>query len=228
MPEDASAVRPVAEAIALRHSVRAFLPDPVPRETLLKILALAGAAPSGGNLQPWRVHVVTGATKLRLEARVAARVAAGDAGGESEFAVYPRGLWDPHRGFRRAAGSARFQRLGYPDRDPEGRSEMLRRNLRFFGAPVGLFLTLDRRMEASQWVDLGLFAQCLMLGALDQGLGTCAQAIWTDWAREVAEAIGCDDRLIFGMAIGHPDHADPLAHVPTERRDVASFVEFHE
>lgn len=218
----------VAAALDRRHSVRAFRPDPVPRPVIEAVLRAAGAAPSGGNLQPWQVHVVTGATKAALEARIAARIAAGDLGGENKFPVYPQGLWEPHRSFRRETGTARFLRLGYPDRDPEGQREMVRRNMRFFGAPVGLFLTLDPRMEASQWVDLGMFAQSLMLAALDHSLGTCAQAVWTNWAAEVGAALGTQDKLIFGMALGYPDLSDPLEHVPTTRRDIASFAVFHE
>lgn len=218
----------MAMALRQRHSCRAFRPDSVSREVVQAVLKAAGWAPSGGNLQPWIVHVVTGRTKAGLEAKIAERIAAGDEGGENEFTVYPKDLWEPHRGFRRQTGTQRFLKLGYPDRDPAGRAEILRRNMRFFGAPVGLFFFLDRRMEAPQWIDLGIFLQSVMLVAADHGLATCPQAVWTNWSAEVGAALRVNDLLLCGMALGYPDSTHPLEHVPTERRDAETFATYHE
>ncbi|MBZ8144047.1 nitrobenzoate reductase, partial [Rubrivivax gelatinosus] len=68
-PESIAAVD---AAISSRRSIRAFRPDPVPRATVERILELASRAPSGTNVQPWKVTVLTGAARARLSARIRA------------------------------------------------------------------------------------------------------------------------------------------------------------
>jgi nitroreductase len=52
-------------AARTRRSIRAYKPDPVPADILREIVALGRHAPSGSNIQPWRVRVLTGARLKR-------------------------------------------------------------------------------------------------------------------------------------------------------------------
>ena len=132
----------VTEAVDRRVSVRAFLDRPVPGDLVREILVAAQRAPSGGNLQPWKVHALAGAPLEALKAKVAS-----NPGGETpEYKVYPDNLWDPFRTRRFECGEDLYATLGIPREDKPARLQQLFRNTRFFGAPVGLFLSLDRKL----------------------------------------------------------------------------------
>lgn len=216
------------DAIKGRRSVRAFSDRPVPAEWIRDILDHARLSPSGGNLQPWRVHVVSGATRARI---VSAALEAHEAGEtRNPFPVYPPGLWEPYRTRRRDAGTLRFQALGETGRTAEAADHMGRLNFQFFGAPVGLFFLLESRMEPSQWTDLGLFLQNVMLLCRDRGLSSCPQAVWSTVSHVVRPLLGepDDSILVAGMSVGYADEENPLAALHTERAGVESFTTFHD
>lgn len=220
----------VSEALAPRRAVRAFLPDPVPTHTLRRILDAARRSPSGGNLQPWLVHVVSGSALERLTSLVADRIDAGELGEAAEYHVYPKGLREPYRARRHAAGQGRYAALGVHDKSEAGRLELLRRNLRFFGAPVGIFFVIARDMGTAQWSDLGMYMQAVMLMAREEGLDTCPQAVWSNWPKLVGGFLGLEDdeMLVAGMALGRRDTLDPLCAVETARAGLGEFAVFHE
>lgn len=201
----------VTEAVEHRISVRAFLPKKVPREVVVEILQTARRAPSGGNLQPWRVHVLGGAALEEFRALVAARSAAGVREAQ-QYEVYPPNLWEPHRSYRFKTGEDLYATIGVAREDKPARLRQFARNFTFFGAPVGLFFSLDRRFGPPQWADMGMFMQTIMLLAVEQGLGTCAQECWAGWPDTVGEFLGLDAGVILlgGMALGYPDEAAPI------------------
>jgi nitroreductase len=196
----------VSEAVERRISVRAFRPDPVPAAVVREILEAAARAPSGGNLQPWRVCALTGAP---LEA-FKAEVAANPFGETPEYDVYPPSLWDPFRTRRYQNGEELYASVGVGREDKGERLRWLARNAQLFGAPVGLFFALDRKLGPPQWSDLGMYMQTVMLLATERGLDTCAQEYWARYPKTVARACGFpDDLMVFsGMALGvrDPDH----------------------
>lgn len=218
----------IDHAVARRASVRAFLPTPVPEQTLRALLAEAAQAPSGGNLQPWRVHVLVGEPLAALQRQVVAAIEEGPPQ-TPEYAVYPEGLWEPYRQRRRAAGAERFAALGVADKDPVAQREMLLRNAGFFGAPVGLFFCLDRRFGAPQWSDLGMYMQTLMLLAVGRGLDTCPQEVWSNWPETLQRCLGlADGQMVFaGMSLGWRDPQHPLNAFRTERAPLDSFTTWH-
>lgn len=218
----------IDQAVARRASVRAFLPTPVPEQTLRALLAEAAQAPSGGNLQPWRVHVLVGEPLAALQREVVAAIEKGPPQ-TPEYAVYPEGLWEPYRQRRRAAGAERFAALGVADKDPVAQREMLLRNAGFFGAPVGLFFCLDRRFGAPQWSDLGMYMQTLMLLAVGRGLDTCPQEVWSNWPETLQRCLGlADGQMVFaGMSLGWRDPQHPLNAFRTERAPLDSFTTWH-
>lgn len=217
----------VSEAVARRQSVRAFKPDPVTGTVVAELLAAAARAPSGGNLQPWRVYALGGAELAAFRQRIAARVAAGVFGETPEYAVYPPALWEPFRSRRRATGAQRYAAIGVGDKDSAGQQQLLLRNFEFFGAPVGLFFCIDRRLGPPQWSDLGMYMQTLMLLALERGLATCPQEVWANWPVSIAAHLQLPAELMVfaGMALGYADTSHPLNNFTTAREALAQFAE---
>ena len=205
----------VSEAVARRVSIRAFRPDPVPGAVVADILARAAQAPSGGNLQPWRVYALAGEPLARFKTLIAAN----PIGEEPEYQVYPSSLWEPFRTRRFQNGEDLYATLGIPREDKPARLRQLARNGEFFGAPVGLFFCLDRRLGPPQWADLGMFMQTIMLLAVERGLDTCAQEYWSGYPKTVARFLDLpDDHMLFcGMAMGYRDEAHPINDLKARR-----------
>ncbi len=205
----------VSEAIAARVSVRAFRPDPVPQATVADILVRAAQAPSGGNLQPWRVYALAGAPLAEFKTLVAAN----PFGEESEYAVYPPDLWEPFRTRRYQNGEDLYASIGIPREDKPARLRQLAKNGEFFGAPVGLFFCLDRKLGPPQWADLGMYMQNVMLLAIERGLDTCPQEYWARYPKTVAAFVGlADDHMLFsGMALGWRDESHPINTLKARR-----------
>ena len=205
----------VTEAVDRRVSVRAFKPDPVPGALVREILEAAHRAPSGGNLQPWRVHAIAGEPLETLKAKVAANLA----GEEPEYDVYPPNLWDPFRTRRFECGEDLYASIGIPREDKAGRLQQLFKNTQFFGAPVGVFFSLDRNLGRPQWADVGMYMQTVMLLAVERGLATCAQEFWARYPKTVGECLKLpDDHMLFsGMALGWPDDTAPINSLRTRR-----------
>jgi nitroreductase len=215
----------VATAVQRRISVRAFKPDPIDAATVRALIDDAKQAPSGGNLQPWRVHALAGAPLEALKARAAEVMAQG--GETPEYDVYPPKLWDPFRTRRYVCGEDLYGVLGIGREDKAARLTQLARNYAFFDAPVGLFFTLDRRLGPPQWSDMGMYIQTLMLLAVERGLDTCAQEFWANLPLTVAEAITLPpDHLLFcGLALGYRDEAAPINSLRTRREAFEDFAE---
>ncbi len=214
----------VSDAVNRRISVRAFRPDPVPGAVVRQILERASRAPSGGNLQPWKVYALAGAPLAEFTARVSERFARG-ALEKPEYEVYPPNLWEPYRTHRYECGEDLYRTIDIQREDKPGRLRQFARNMRFFDAPVGLFFFIERRMGPPQWADLGIYLQTVMLLAVEQGLDTCPQEAWAMWPRTVAEFVAAppEQMLFAGMALGYRDESHPINTLRTRR---AAFDEF--
>lgn len=218
----------VTEALKKRISARAFLDTPVGKAEIREILDVARWSPSGGNLQPWRVHVVMDAARDRLISAVKEAIAANPLADESELQIYPPKLEDPWRSRRYAVGEAMYEKLAIPREDKPARLQWMLRNYEFFGAPVGLFFSLNRRFDKGQWAHLGMFMQSISLAAEERDLATCMQEAWAARAKTVSEFLSLpdDEQLYCGMALGHADHAAPVNSLRSERAGVDDFTTF--
>jgi nitroreductase len=218
----------VTDAIASRKTIRAFRPDPVPRETLEQILWLAMRAPSGGNLQPWRVHVLMGDARDALVARVAERRKTHPLGIDPEYNIYPPKLSEPYRSRRFAVGEAMYATMNIAREDKLARLNFFSGNWEFFGAPVGLIFTMDRQMQEGQWADLGMFMQNIMLLAREHGLDTCAQESWARFHDTIRDYLNVpENEMIFcGMAIGTADETHPVNSMHSQRAPLDEIVTF--
>lgn len=217
----------VLEAITTRRSVRGFLPDPVPRAVIEAILAAAARAPSGSNIQPWKVRVTTGAEKERLSAALRAAHEAG-AQVPRDYHYYPRQWREPYLARRRKLGWELYRLAGVAKGDRAAGAAQRARNFDFFGAPVGLFFTIDRDLEQGSWLDYGMFLQSVMLAARRFGLDTCPQAAFCDHHDVVRAVLGLPDAeaLVCGMSLGFADPDEPANALVTERMPLDEFVRF--
>jgi nitroreductase len=217
----------VSDALATRMSCRAFLPTPVPEATVRAILDAAKQSPSGGNLQPWRVYALSGEPLQEFIALIRGKLPTHPRGDGSEYDIYPTALWEPYRSRRFKCGEDMYATLGVARDDKFGRLLQFARNFEFFGAPVGLFFCLDRRMGPPQWSDVGMYMQSVMLLAREHGLHTCAQEAWSVWYRTVAEFLQLPAELMLfsGMALGCRDEAAPINRLRTDRALLEEFAE---
>lgn len=211
------------EAILSRRSIRAFRPEPVAREVVERILDIAARAPSGTNMQPWRAHALAGEAKLALSAALHAA-----APGEAEYRYYPERFFEPYLARRRKVGWDLYGLLGIAKGDTERMAAQHARNLDFFGAPVGLVFTIDRRLEIGSWLDYGMFLENVAIAARGFGLDTCPQAAFAPYHAAIRAHLGlpAEDVVVCGMALGHADPEAPENTLVTERlpaRDFASF-----
>lgn len=220
----------VSEALATRKSVRAFKTDPVPRGTVMELLAQAARAPSGGNLQPWRVYALIGEARDELVRRVAEARKVHPMGEVPEYHIYPLQLTEPYRTRRFRVGEAMYATMNIPREDKTARLKAFARNWEFFGAPVGLIFTIDRQMQQGQWADLGMFMQSVMLLAREKGLHTCPQEAWAVWHRAIREYLAVpENEMIFcGMAIGYADETAAVNNLVTERAPLEEFATVRE
>lgn len=218
----------VPEAVASRFSARAFLEIPVSGEQIRRILDRARQAPSGGNLQPWHVHVVSGKPLVKLIHLIRERSADMPRGEPSEYNVYPPDLHEPYRSRRFKCAEDLYAALGIPRDDRPARLRQFARNLEGFGAPMVLFFSIDRQLGRNQWAHLGMFMQTIMLLARDEGLHTCPQEAWSAFHGSISGflQIPADQIFYCGMAVGHADMDHPINRWRTERaplEDIASF-----
>jgi nitroreductase len=220
----------VTDAILSRHSCRAFTDRRVEPDTVRQLLDTARFAPSGGNLQPWKVHVLSGGSMQKFRAQLTPKFLAAPFAGTAEYNVYPPQLKEPYRTYRYKCGEDLYGHIGVSREDKPARLRQFARNYDFFGAPVGMFFFLDRIMGAPQWSDLGMFIQSIMLLARERGLETCAQEAWAVWHREVAEFLGVAANLMLfcGLALGYGDYSAPINRLRTERCTVEDITTFHE
>ena len=227
-PEEISGI--VDGVIRNRRSIRAFLPTPVPRDTIQEILDVAARAPSGTNTQPWKVTVVTGAEKEALSRELIATALdpEADAKHSQEYAYYPEKWVPPYIERRRKVGYDLYGLLGIAKCDKERMAAQFARNYGFFGAPVGLFFTIDRIMGQGSWLDYGMFLQNVMLAAGARGLGTCPQAAFCKYHRIVSRHLHIPEgeMVVCGMALGYEDHSRIENFLRTERDSAATFTRF--
>ncbi len=221
-------------AISSRRSVRAYLPKAVPQDTVFGILDTASRAPSGTNIQPWKVHALAGEARAELTAAVlTAREAEGVTGNKPTVPTgldsKPKRTWaEPYLSRRRKVGWELYGLLGIEKGDKEAMWHQHGRNYEFFGAPVGLMFVIDTTLEKPSWLDLGMFMQNVMLAARVEGLDTCPQGAWLHYGDIVHQTLGLEDgeMVASGMALGYADESAPENTLITDRVAVDDFARF--
>lgn len=215
----------VDAALKARISTRAFKSDPLPQALVHEIMDAARWAPSGGNVQPWKVIAVAGAEKTAV---IAAAQGAGGVDEQGDKPIYPAELWEPHRSWRFKVGEDMYALLGIPREDKPARFAHLAKNMSFFGAPVGLFFIIDERMGHGQWAHLGMFMQSVALAATARGVASCMQEFWARYRKTLKAhfALPETEMIYCAMALGYADQAAPVNTLRSDRAEVVQFTTF--
>jgi nitroreductase len=183
---------------------------------------------NGGEVQA-RVYVLAGEARDRLCDDIVKAAQEDPDRHQPEYAYYPTSWFEPYLDRRRRCGFGLYATLGIARDDQAARERQMLRNYTFFDAPVGLLVTLDRRLNTGSFMDVGMFVQNVMVAARAQGLHTCAQAAFA-WFHKVARQhlpMGDNEILLCGIALGHEDLQAPENAFITERAALADFVSFH-
>jgi nitroreductase len=218
----------VAEILKSRISTRAFLDRPVNAAMVHAILDAARWAPSGNNVQPWKVIVVAGAEREALSSLAQATLAANRAGEEGAYPIHVKNLAEPYRGRKFKVGEDMYAALGIAREDKMARMIWGANNFAFFNAPVGLFFVIDKAMGHAQWAHLGMFIQSVALVAEEVGLATCMQEAWA-MVRETLHKhfeLPENEMIYCGMALGYADRTAPVNMWRAERAAVEEFAIF--
>lgn len=217
----------IIEAIKNRRSIRAFKADPIPDEILKKIMKSAGKSPSYTNTQPWEVAVVSGKIKDKLS-RELYKIASSDTPITPDI---PKPLVWPEELEKRSKehGERRFKVLGIGREDTEKRKNLRLLNFKFYGAPAVLFIFMEKNLGGWSIMDIGMFAQTIMLSALEYGLGTCPQAALTDYPHIVKKYLNIPEskKLVLGMSIGYPDNEALINTYRSMRVEIDELVKWY-
>jgi len=217
----------IKEAIEKRFSVRAFTKEVPDIETIKAILKTAGTAPSGGNIQPWKVYVLTENAKNELSKKTLYNFDNG-VQEDIEYDIYPKPLADEYKKRRYECGADMYNALAIGKDDLDSRFKQIRENYNFFGAPLGMIITIDKSFGKNGWGHVGMFLENLWLSAIDCGLGICLQESWSIYPKTVKEVTKHPDNEIVwcGVAVGYEDSSNPINQYRTKREDLDSFVKF--
>lgn len=218
----------VTEAINSRITVRDFLDKPVPQDVLERILTTAMRSPSGGNLQPWKLHIMTGDTLDKFKTLAAERTLSGTRE-EPTYRAYPSPLWEPQRSWRYKLGEDMYSLVGIEKDNKMGRLVWLANNAKFFGAPVGIIITGDKRLEMPQYMDVGIFLQSLMLLAREEGLHTAPQGWWRNWTSVCHELLDIpeEEEVLVGMSLGYGNPDAPVNDLYADRADLSEVTKYY-
>jgi len=220
--------RPVSRTLRSRASTRAYTARTPSIDLVHEVLDAARWAPSGSNMQPWKVIAITGAAREEVCELARRTVALNPAGEDGDYPVCPVELRSPFHERRSLAAGQRYRAMGIERDDMAARTAAILRNYDFWGAPVGLFFVTFRDLGHSQWAHLGMFIQAVVLVAEEMGLGTCVQEAWAKVRESLRRHfdLPCDEVIYCGMALGYPDRTQPINAIRTTREPVANFATF--
>ena len=218
----------VTEALNTRITVRDFLDKPVPEDVLQTLFTTAQRSPSGGNLQPWHVHVMTG-DKLTAFKEDAVERAQGGMTDIPTHPPYPSPLWEPQRSWRYKLGEDMYATMGIERENKMGRLVWLAQNAKFFEAPVGIIITGDKRLNMPQHLDIGIFLQSVMLLAREAGLHTAPQGWWRNWSSVCHKHLDIpeNEEVMVGIGIGYGDPDAPVNKLYADRAELDEVARFY-
>lgn len=219
----------VTEAMLTRITVRDFLDKPVPQDVLEQLLTTALRSPSGGNLQPWKLHVMTGDTLAKFKEQAVAQTLAGKME-EPNYQPYPSPLWEPQRSWRYKLGEDMYALLGIPKEDKMKRLIWLAQNAKFFEAPVGIIVTGRKELNMPQYLDVGILLQSLMLLAREAGLHTAPQGWWRSLRTVCGDILDIpeNEEVLVGMSMGYANPDAPVNQLYADRGELEELAKFYD
>lgn len=214
----------LVDAIKARRSVRGYLDRPVPDDVMRAVFDLARHAPSNCNVQPWKVYVATGHLRDRLRDAMLHRLDRGIPG--TPDYEYRGDFKGEYRRRQVDCAVALYNEMGIARDDRPGRQRAVRRNFEFFDAPCMAFIGMAPQFGTTVAIDVGMYAQNLMLAMVAHGLHSCPMGTMRQYPDLVREAFDIQDdtRILFGIAFGYEDPGVPANRTRTSRDPVESNV----
>lgn len=215
--------------ILQRKSVRAFLDKQVNNELIKQILNSAKHAPSGVNIQPWQVAVVSGQMKKNIEVKMEEAFSNNEKE-RMQYNYYPKEWIEPYKTRRKETGLLMYKTLNITREDKERQFLQWKANYRAFDAPVVLYFFIDEQLQKGSYLDYGMFLQNIMLCAVDLGLATCTQAALAQYPDIVKQELNLNDSkiLLCGMALGYEDPSHVINSYRTPRIKLEEFTTFYQ
>ena len=220
----------VKNAIISRRSVRKFLSKGINKEIIEDILNVSARAPSGTNIQPWNVHVLTGSARNRICKKASSAFLDPKIDKKNDRLHYMDNFRDPYITRRRKVGWDLYELLNIKKGDYEKTKAFHVQNFNFFDAPVGLLFTIEKDLGWMSWLDYGMFLQNICIAARGYGLHTCPQAAWGQMNNVLSPLLNIQDNHIIhcGISLGWEDENAEVNKLRTVREDINTFTTFHE
>jgi len=217
----------VSESILKRKSVRAFLDKPVDKEILYKLFDIARFAPSGHNVQPWEIIVLTGQSKKKLSDALVEAVKSG-VERQYDYIYEAKDMPQYLKDRRKACNNRVFEFKNIDPKDKAALQEHILQNFLFFNAPVELLLLREKNLGENTFIDIGIMAQTIMLLALEFGLATCPKTSIAAYAPIIRKTLNIPDSkmIIMGISLGYPDNEAYINKLTMDRIPVEEFVTF--
>ncbi len=216
----------VIEALKSRVSIRAFTPQPVSKETVLKIMEAATRAPSWSNTQPWEIYVAGGESLERI--RRGSIAGFENRAPRAPDLALPQQWPEALRQRSEEVGTLRFQAMGIAREDKAARHALSALNYALFHAPAVVFLCMDRTLTPWSILDIGMLAQSIMLAAREYDVDTMPAVNLVMYPSLIRAELGIpvDQMVLFGIALGYRDPQQPVNHFRSPRRPVQEVVRF--
>ena len=214
------------DAVYARHSVRGFLDKEVPEDVLNRLFEIAQQAPSNCNVQPWKAYIASGELKERLKKQMVENVTTGVK--PNPDYEYQSDFENEYRVKQVECAVALYTKMGIGRGDKEGRMRASLRNFEYFDAPYIAFIGMDPKFGVPVALDVGMWAQTLMLTMVAFGLHSCPMGTMRNYPDLVREAFDIQDgtKILFGISFGYEDVAVPANETRTTRDDISANVFF--
>lgn len=206
-----------------RYSCRAFRPNPVPKSTILEILRLAQKTASWNNVQPWQVHITSGAETERFASTLQEAVHTEPHVSDFEW---PSGYHGVYQDRRRACGFGLYAAVGIARGDREASARQTAENFKFFGAPHVAIITSDSAIGVYGAIDCGAYVSNFMLAAHSLNIATIAQGAIASRSQAVRKHFGMSDdrKVVCAISFGFADGSHPANAFRTTRADLNEVV----
>lgn len=217
----------VKDALKMRKSIRSFLPQEIEKEKLEIIFEYARFTPSGVNMQPWEVAVVSGKTKNAMQEAILKAFNEG-VSANMDYNYYPLNWSEPYKSRRKETGLLMYKTLDISREDKEKQADQWRANYRAFDAPTVLLFFMDKELETGSFLDYGMFLQSIMLLAQEQGLATCPQAALAEYPDIIRKELNIEDNkiVVAAIAIGYENNEALINSYKTPRVEKESFIKY--
>jgi nitroreductase len=202
-----------------RKSYRWYLHKNVDPSVLEDILHDASQAPSFMNHQPWEVAIARGQTLQRIMELLDQKMR------ESGEVPQPFPWLKVWPGRHQVLVSQTREKTGkreLPEDDPLGKWN--------YNAPIALYFHLHRELNEWSLIDLGAFAQSLMLAAADRGLQSVPQAKTANFPEEIREILelGPERKIIMAVTLGYGDVDHPNNQNKSDRAPLVDWTQWYD